>query len=194
MTPEEYRRAVAEANAANGRRTSSGRRKGRSTWERADGSRSENGEGRDLAWWLRQARDPRGRRVRFTHIANEATSRHPAVGAILKAMGLERGAPDYVVFSRPRAVCVAGWPEWMLDGAPAAAWRETVAFAGVAFELKAVKRPSKKREQDALEDSYLEDLRREGWFAMRVAGAARAVETLERLGFTGPRFDGRVNA
>lgn len=188
---DELSKAIAEANARHGRRSSSGRRKGRSTWERADGTASENGEARTLADWLRKARDPRGRRVRFAHVANEATSRHPAVSAILRAMGLESGAPDYVIFSRPRAVCVKGWPEWAIEGAPSVAWHSTVAFAGVALELKAATRPSVSRNQ-ADADAFLEDLRREGWFAMRVLGAARAVHVLERLGFTGPTINGRL--
>lgn len=177
---------AAGAERIRGRKT----KRGRSTWERVDGTPSENGEARVLADWLRHARI-RGRRVRFAHIANEATSRHPAVSAILRAMGLESGAPDYVIFSRPAPVCVKGWPAWMLEGAHPRAWHDTVAFGGVALELKAATRPSVSRNQEEA-DKFLEDLRTEGWFAVRVLGAARAVAILERLGFTGPRLDGRL--
>jgi hypothetical protein len=189
MTPDEYREMV---DAGNARLRGTKARRGRSTWERADGTPSENGEARTLAWWLRRARRARdGRKVRFCHVANEATSRHPAVSAILRAMGLESGAPDYLIFTRPAVVCVAGWPDYMLEGAPARAWHERVAFAGVALELKAATRPSVSRNQKEA-DAFLAELRDvEGWFAMRVLGADRAIATLTRLGFTGPAFDGR---
>lgn len=182
MTPDELR---AELAAGAARIKGTARRKGRSTWERADGTASENGEARLLARWLRGARDGRGRKVRFCHVANEATSRHPAVSALLRAMGLESGAPDYLVFSRPRPVCVAGWPDFMLEGASPRAWHDVVAFAGVALELKAATRPSVSRNQ-AEADAFLADLRVEGWYAVRVLGADRAIAILERLGFVGP--------
>ena len=97
--------------------------------------------------------------------------------------------------SRPRGSATCGasgrWRQPALAGAPARAWHEPVAFAGVALELKAATRPSVSRNQKAA-DAFLADLRTEGWFAMRVLGADRAIATLRKLGFTGPAFDGRL--
>ena len=114
---------------------------------------TEHQEGIALARWLR------AREIAFVHVPNEA-ARSDAHGRRLRDAGVERGCPDYLVFTPPPA-------------------RPDV--RGIAIELKR-RRPASATVSPA-QRAWLARLEACGWIAVIARGAHEAVTLLRDLGF-----------
>lgn len=131
---------------------------------------SESQEGADLARWLRK------HKVRFCHVPNGGL-RGGRTAAQLQREGVERGAPDYLVFDRPLyggTVVLAGGgrlspPDWPQHGTP----------VGIAIELKRRGGGTASAEQT----EWLDALRARGWVAFVSHGAHDAIRRLTEMGF-----------
>lgn len=122
---------------------------------------SEGQEGADLARWLRR------HKVRFCHVPNGGL-RDKRQAARLVAEGVQKGAPDYLIFDRPTAAPEGPQPDWP-RGVP----------VGVAIELK--RRDGGRVSAEQAE--WLEALRARGWVAFVAHGAEAAKERLKEMGF-----------
>ena len=137
------------------------RRKGRNIWEDADGNASENGEGRAFAEWLR------ANKVCFVHIPNEGHGSAPWRAAVLKCMGLEKDAPDYLIFTRPKRCC------------------HSMAHTGCCIDRRGIAIELKKQKGGTVGEgqlAFLERLRAEGWDTYVARGAANAIMFLQDRG------------
>jgi hypothetical protein len=114
---------------------------------------SEHSEQIVVARWLRK------RGVRFIHVPN-GMFRTGREAAILKAMGVEAGVPDFLIFDAP--FC-----------------GQEPALVGTALEMKRARggRLSKKQKK------WLEELNKRGWFTAVVDGADAARALLLEIGY-----------
>lgn len=104
-----------------------------------------------LAKWLD------AKRLCWCHVPNQRMAKVQYKVKLAK-MGVKRGFPDLLIFSR-----VPNHPD----------------ARGVAIELKRTKGSTTSPEQTA----WVIDLNDEGWIAMVCKGAAASIEELQRLGF-----------
>ncbi len=116
---------------------------------------TEAQEGRLLASWLRKRQN-----ILFCHVPNEGDGRGAIGNAHLVAQGLQKGAPDYLIFTPPPFL---------------------VRCPGVAIELK--RETYSPSDVSPEQQRWLSDLRALGWQTTVAGGCADAVRFLNGLGY-----------
>lgn len=110
---------------------------------------TEHAEQRMVCQWLN------ARRLRYTHVPNEGR-RNPVTGSLLRGIGMQRGVPDLLVFTRP-----------------------VPAIAGVAIEMK--RRTATASGVTPEQREWIEALKAEGWACLVAYGCDDAIAFLEGL-------------
>lgn len=110
---------------------------------------TEHAEQRMVCQWLR------AKRLLYAHVPNEG-QRNPVTGSRLRGIGMQRGVPDLLVFTRPNPT-----------------------IAGVAIEMK--RRTATASGVTPEQREWIEALKAEGWACLVAYGCDDAIAFLEGL-------------
>ena len=98
------------------------------------------------------------KKIVFTSVPNES-KRSVVYGAKLKRMGLQRGFPDLLIFTRSKILKESG-------------------YLGIAIEMKSLKGRIRPEQTE-----WLDTLSLEGWLTQICFGFNEAVDYLEKFGY-----------